>query len=216
MADLEQSIQQVLDYLANVPRDESGDGWTMGEPIANGTGLTAADINDAVSLLAESGYARWLQALGTHPWRFTLVAITPQGRALQQKSHTDTPVAQNQAPVTVNIHAQNFSGVAAGAVSGQTSVVSHQNSAVFDTVAIRNAIDEIKKYKGDLGLASPSAQSLDDEIQVVDTELAASLPNQSKVRNALKSIKGIIEGGVKDGIKSVIAAGIIHVLAGLI
>jgi hypothetical protein len=55
MPDLEQSIQQVLDFLSVLPRDDSGFAWTMGDPIAAATGLPAAEINEAVTLLVQSG-----------------------------------------------------------------------------------------------------------------------------------------------------------------
>ena len=216
MPDLEQTIQQVLEFLSGVPRDDSGFGWTMGDPIAEATGLPAGDINDAVTLLVESGTAKWLPGMGSHPWQFILVAITPRGRALLQNAKTSSPAASNQAPVTVNIQAENFSGIAAGAVAGQTTIVSHQSSAAFDARSVRQAVAELKKYKAELGLAPANAESLDREIEVVDAELAAATPDQSKVRAALKSIKELIEGGVKDGLKTVVAAGIIHLLSGLL
>jgi hypothetical protein len=216
MAELEESMEQVLRYLADVPRDKSGFGWTDGDQVASGTGLDPADINDAVSLLVDSGNARWLQALGSHPWRFKLVAITPRGRAVYQRGRSTPRAASAQAPVTINIRTDNFSGVAAGAVSGQTTVVSHQNSVAFDPKAVRSALDEVKKYRGDLGLATQDAQALDREIEVVDVELAARAPDQSRVRWALKSIKEIVEGGVKEGAKTVIARGIVSLLAAVI
>jgi hypothetical protein len=188
----------------------------MGDPIAEATGLPAGDINDAVTLLVESGAAKWLPGTGSHPWQFALVAITPRGRALLQNATTSSPAASNQAPVTVNIQAENFSGIAAGAVAGQTTIVSHQSSAAFDPRSVRHAVAELKKYKAELGLAPANAELLDREIEVVDAELAAATPDQSKVRAALKSIKELIEGGVKDGLKTVVAAGIIHLLSGLL
>ena len=216
MPGLEQTVQQVLEFLSGVPRDDTGFGWSMGKPIAEATGLPPPDINDAVTLLVQSGAARWLQGLGSHPWHFTFVAITARGRALLQKAKTPSPASNHQAPVTVNINAGNFSGIAAGAVAGQTTIVSHQSSASFDAQSIRHALEELKRYKGEIGLAASEAELLDREIAIVDAELAVAAPNQSKIRAALKSMKELIEGGVKDGLKTVVASGIIHLLSGLL
>lgn len=51
-----------------------------GATIAAGTGLTPSEINDAVTILVENGYAEWLRFLGTHPYAFGNVLITPRGR----------------------------------------------------------------------------------------------------------------------------------------
>src|SRR5258708_4920172 len=83
---IEENLQTVMGMLAAVDRDDSGYGWAVGDAIAERTGLAPGDINDAVTLLVESGAAKWLQALESHTWRFTLVALTPRGRALLQKA----------------------------------------------------------------------------------------------------------------------------------
>jgi hypothetical protein len=212
---LEKSIDGVLSCLAGVQRDDTGYGWATGDMISNSTGLSSDDINDAVTLLVQSGHARWLAGIGSHPWRFVLVAMTPQGRAMYEKAKSGSAITKNQGSVTVNINAENFSGIAAGSVSGQTSIVSHQNKIAFDPNVVRHAIEEVKKYKVDLGLTSQDSEALDREIEAVDAELLAETPNQSKVRKAIASMRGIIEGGVQDGIKTVIATGVIHLLAGL-
>jgi hypothetical protein len=216
MADLEQSLHLVLKYLADVPRDDSGYGWTMGQPIANATGLSPADINDAATLLVESGHAKWMQALDSLPWRFTLLAIAPRGRAMYEKAKSGLTTTRPQAPVTVNITAENFSGVAAANVSGQTTVLSHQNSAKFDAKKIRDVIDEVRKYKDALGLAPQDTESLEREIRAVDAELVAESPDESRVMRSIRSIKGIVEAGVSGGITSVVATGVIHLLTKLI
>jgi hypothetical protein len=44
------------------------------------TGLSPHDINDAIALLERSGYVEWRQYLGTAPYSFGHVWITPVGR----------------------------------------------------------------------------------------------------------------------------------------
>lgn len=215
MSSVEENIRKVLAFLTAVSRDEAGYAWTTGEPIAEATGLSPADINDAVRMLVESGQAKWLQALGSHPWQFTLVAVTPQGRMTYENA-TVPSKTEAQPAVMVNIRAENFSGIAAGSVSGQQTIISHQSSTAFDPKGIRHAINELKKYKGDLGLNESDTASVDSEIEAVDAELATSSPDQSKIKRALESISKTVQSGVKEGIKSVVATGIIHLLTGLL
>ncbi len=77
---LQEMATDVLRVLAKVSRDEIGRAETDGATIAKVTGLSPADINDAVSLLVHSGYAEWRQYLGTAPFIFGSVRITPVGR----------------------------------------------------------------------------------------------------------------------------------------
>lgn len=51
-----------------------------GEAIAAASGLTAREINDAVTILVENGFAEWLRFLGTSPFEFGVVFITSRGR----------------------------------------------------------------------------------------------------------------------------------------
>ncbi len=51
-----------------------------GATIANITSLLPNDINDAIALLESSGYVEWIRALGTAPFTFAQVWITPAGR----------------------------------------------------------------------------------------------------------------------------------------
>ena len=70
----------ILECLATSPRDSVGHADVNGDQIAGKTNLTAVEINDAVSILVNSGYAEWLQTMGTAPYIFHSVSITPIGR----------------------------------------------------------------------------------------------------------------------------------------
>jgi len=217
MIDLDQSVQKLLDFLAKAPRDESGYGWTTGDEIRNATGLEPADINDAVTLLAGSQCAKWLQGSGSHPWQFVAVALTAKGRALKQRTLKASPTAPapSQSPITVNVRG-DFSGLVAGAVSGPTTIIGSQTSVTLDRAAVSDAIDQIKKHRGDLLLGPMDAESLDREIQAVEGELKVESPRRSIVKTALTSIAEVVKGGAKSAATSVIANGIIHLLKDLI
>jgi hypothetical protein len=77
---LQELASDVLRVLAMWPRDEMGLSETDGKTISKVTGLSPAEINDAVTLLVHSGYAEWRQYLGTAPYLFGAVGITPVGR----------------------------------------------------------------------------------------------------------------------------------------
>jgi len=51
-----------------------------GEKVQELTGLTPQEINDSVSILIDAAYVEWLQELGTHPFDFAYVWITPRGK----------------------------------------------------------------------------------------------------------------------------------------
>lgn len=51
-----------------------------GPAIAAATNLDPQEINDAVTILVENSYIEWQRFLGTAPWAFGYVEITPRGR----------------------------------------------------------------------------------------------------------------------------------------
>jgi len=77
---IESTIPLVLHALASKQRNSAGDAWISGEELQQATGLSAPRINDAVTLLVESGVAEWMKAMGTAPFVFRQVQITPRGR----------------------------------------------------------------------------------------------------------------------------------------
>lgn len=70
----------ILRALANQPRPEGGDAWVSGTTLQDVTELDPEEINDAVTILVESGLAEWMQTLGSGPYNFSDVWITPRGR----------------------------------------------------------------------------------------------------------------------------------------
>jgi DNA-binding MarR family transcriptional regulator len=51
-----------------------------GKRVQELSGLSPQEINDAVSILIDAGYIEWLQYLGTAPFDFGNVRITPRGK----------------------------------------------------------------------------------------------------------------------------------------
>lgn len=90
---IERDATVVLRALAEAPRF----GHVDAQEVAEATGLPPERLNDAVTILVESGYADWLRTLGTAPYEFRTVQITARGRYEYQRLQTE---AQPQPPET--------------------------------------------------------------------------------------------------------------------
>ena len=73
-----------------------------GKRIQELTGLTPQEINDAVSILIDATYVEWLQELGTHPFDFSCVWITPRGKLEYERSKKE--YEQSSSPTKTMIH----------------------------------------------------------------------------------------------------------------
>jgi hypothetical protein len=78
---IEKDAFRVLEVLVSAPRDQDIDGHA----IVRLTGLEPGSVNDAVSLLVDSDYGEWIQELGTAPFDFSGISITPRGRYEYQR-----------------------------------------------------------------------------------------------------------------------------------
>ncbi|MBM3292742.1 hypothetical protein FJY84_08710, partial [Candidatus Bathyarchaeota archaeon] len=96
------SIQEnaaiILESLAKLPRDIFGRSEVDGNQLAARTNLIPMEINDAVTLLVSSRYAEWIQTIGTTPYDFHSVSITPLGRyeyeRLQDQAKKETVITE--------------------------------------------------------------------------------------------------------------------------
>jgi len=106
---MNESIQLVLRTLAERSRDNAGYSWTSGQEVQNSTGLSAAEVNDVVTVLEESGMVEVLRYLGTAPFLFGQVSITSRGRyewqrtaSAEKERKTDTlATPETHAPVSL-------------------------------------------------------------------------------------------------------------------
>lgn len=71
----------ILRELAQAARDEYVEAATL----ALKTGLEPSRINDAAAHLVDQGLAEWLQTMGTAPYDFGDITITPRGRLQVQR-----------------------------------------------------------------------------------------------------------------------------------
>ena len=60
-----------------------------GKKVQELSGLTPQEINDAVSILIDAGYVEWLQFLGTAPFDFGCVWITPRGKLEYERAEKE-------------------------------------------------------------------------------------------------------------------------------
>ena len=77
---LQELATNVLKLLAKIRSTGDSRREIDGPALAGITGLSPNDLNDAVSLLQRSGYVEWRQYLGTGPYEFGHVWVTPVGR----------------------------------------------------------------------------------------------------------------------------------------
>ena len=77
---IEENANIILRALTGQGRDEIGRAMLTGNDLTHITDLLPAQINDAVTILVEAGLAEWRQALGTSPYIFREIGITPRGR----------------------------------------------------------------------------------------------------------------------------------------
>jgi len=93
-----ENAAKVLAFLYHGDEKQKFDGANVSE----GTGLQPAEVNDAVTILVENGYAEALRFLGTSPYRFGLVYITARGRVEHERAlaaTTESKVQQNQVSI---------------------------------------------------------------------------------------------------------------------
>lgn len=89
---IEKDTFTVLDALARAPREE----YIEADELLTMTGLEAGRINDAMALLVESGYAEWIQELGTALFDFSAATITSRGRYEYQRITEATELNQQE------------------------------------------------------------------------------------------------------------------------
>lgn len=77
---IKDNMKTVLEALAKAKRDEAGEAWTSGKELQKTSGLSPANINDAVKILKDKGLVETLESLGTAPFNFQIVTITAHGR----------------------------------------------------------------------------------------------------------------------------------------
>jgi hypothetical protein len=65
-----------------------------GSDVQAATGLPPEQVNDAVTILVENGYATWHRFLGTAPFNFGVVQITSRGRHEYELARNEAEVKQ--------------------------------------------------------------------------------------------------------------------------
>jgi hypothetical protein len=95
---LQELATDVLMLLAKMRSATNTRGEVDGATLAEITSLLPDDLNDAISLLQRSGYVEWRQYLGTSPFVFGHVWITPVGRYEAERVSSILAEPLNTAP----------------------------------------------------------------------------------------------------------------------
>jgi hypothetical protein len=69
-----------------------------GQRLQELTKLEPTQINDAVAVLRDNGYIEWEQFLGTHPFSFGYVEITPRGKLEYERALEQSTAVPNKLP----------------------------------------------------------------------------------------------------------------------
>jgi hypothetical protein len=77
---IDSNVDLILQTLATHHKDDLGRVSLPGNRLQELTDLTPIEINDAVELLEQAGLVKTLKFLGTHPFNFHHVELTPRGR----------------------------------------------------------------------------------------------------------------------------------------
>lgn len=99
---IEENASRIMGYLASLPREEGNPSSSTGAEISNSTDLSPDDTNDAVAILYETGFVDWLKTLGTAPYDFHEVSLTPRGR-LEYERALNQPQRENAIPPRIGI-----------------------------------------------------------------------------------------------------------------
>ena len=99
---VEENAVIVLEALYHESPKTKGEFEIDGKRVQELTELTAQEINDAVSILIDAGYVEWLQYMGTSPFDFGSVWITPRGKLEYERAKKEQE--QGSADMKTIIH----------------------------------------------------------------------------------------------------------------
>jgi DNA-binding MarR family transcriptional regulator len=77
---IEGNMRAVLYILGKATKDETGSAWVSAEQLRKDAGLTPADLNNAVEILAARDLIKLQRSIETPPFMFAQATITAQGR----------------------------------------------------------------------------------------------------------------------------------------
>jgi len=97
---IEENAYTVLSKLYTVKPTQLGTVNIDNKGLQELTSLTPAELNDAITILEESGFVRLIKALGTAPFLFHSVTLTPRGKYEIQRLEKE----KNQSEDTTKKH----------------------------------------------------------------------------------------------------------------
>jgi len=94
---IEENAPVILSTLVNQEPDKMGHHLLSAKGLQEATKLSPAEINDAVSILEDSGYVETLKALGSAPFLFVVVTLTSRGKYEYERLSKETKETKVQA-----------------------------------------------------------------------------------------------------------------------
>ena len=114
---IELDADRILQAIAEAPRDL----YVEAPALALKTELEPARLNDAAAHLVDQGWAEWLQTMGTDPYDFGEISITPRGRLEFQRI---------QASLALPTESRGNASMGASASVGIKLFISHSSGDV--------------------------------------------------------------------------------------
>jgi hypothetical protein len=99
---VEENAAIVLEALYHESPKTKGEFEIDGKRVQELAELTPQEINDAVGILIDAGYVEWLQEMGTSPFDFGYVWITPRGKLEYERAKKEQE--RSSADMTTTIH----------------------------------------------------------------------------------------------------------------
>jgi uncharacterized protein (TIGR02391 family) len=101
MANTEANGYRILQFLVELPRNTGRAYPADGGALISATNLSADEINDAVAILVEKGFVEWSRVMGTAPFDFGGVRITPRGRLEHERAVAGRSAPPGNSPVVI-------------------------------------------------------------------------------------------------------------------
>jgi len=78
--EIERNQDRILRFLYEKAAESADERLIKNDEIHEAINLQPVQINDAIELLHDSGFVEWFRTMGTAPYKFTMVKITPRGK----------------------------------------------------------------------------------------------------------------------------------------
>ena len=95
--------------------------------------------------------------------------------------------------ININIHGSTIHGPVIGDVSGENAEVNYTHN---DLDTIKALVSDMLTHYAELSLTALQRTEIEAQLRAIQEQLAAQSPNHSRLREALHTVRHILEAGV--------------------